>query len=131
YGIVPLPLSNPPSYDFTGQMVNIQFHFTSDVSNTDLGWFVDDVVLYDPNGANANCVVNAGRGGTTPCDRRQASEWDFNEGDYCQGCTYTFYAIVECGREMHLPLDDMEGADVAVTNVITGAPTSLRCVNQT
>ncbi len=131
YNVNPLPLSDWPNYDFTGQMVNVQFVFTSDGSVHDLGWMVDDVLMYDPNGANAGCVINAGHAGTAPCSQRQASDWFFNEGDYCAGCTYTFYAIVECGREMHLPLDDMEGADITITNVVTGAPVSLRCVNQT
>lgn len=116
---------------FAGQSVQIEFRFTSDNSGQDIGWFVDDVKLYDTTSANLACRNNAGVGGMTPCSNRVSTRWDFNESAYCQGCTYTFYALVECGREMHLPLDDMEGADVSITNVVTGAPVSLRCANQT
>lgn len=126
YSIVPLDLGA-----WAGQVVTIGWRFRSDNSSTDLGWFVDDVLVWDENGANADCVINAGRQGTTPCSERETDQWSFNEGDYCQGCSYTFYVLVECGREMHLPLDDMEGADVQVTDVLTGLPVSLRCVNET
>jgi hypothetical protein len=127
----PIPLADPPNWDFTGQSVAVEFRFTSDASVNALGWMVDDVVLWDDNGAIAGCSINAGLAGTAPCDQREAAEWDFNEGAFCQGCTYTFYALVECGREMHLPMWDMEGADVQVTDMVTGLPVPLRCRNDT
>ncbi|MEM7244815.1 MAG: hypothetical protein AAF533_05695 [Acidobacteriota bacterium] len=80
---------------------------------------------------DAGCTANAGAGGTTPCATRQATSWIFNEDAFCRSCPYTFYVLVECGREMHLPLADMEGVDLTITNVITGQPVSLRCLNDT
>lgn len=58
-----------------------------------------------------------------------ATTWDFDEGSYCSRCDYSFYVLVECGREMHLPLDDMEGAGIRVTEVLTGTPVPIRCRN--
>jgi len=75
------------------------------------------------------CSASAGSGQTTGCSMRVADRWAFNEGDYCRGCRSTFYVVVECGREMHLPLDDMEGASISVTEVLTGHPVTLRCLN--
>src|SRR5688572_25336370 len=73
------------------------------------------------------CSAGAGSGQTTGCGVRVEEHWSFNEGDYCLGCRTTFYVVVECGREMHLPLDDMEGARVTVTEVLSGRPVTLRC----
>jgi hypothetical protein len=116
---------------FDGQVITLGFRFTADASNNTLGWFVDDVLLWDANGANDRCVINAGRLGYEPCSTTVSDAWDFNEVDRCVGCTYTFYVLAECGREMHLAFRDAEGADVQVTELATGAPVALRCVNQT
>lgn len=56
--------------------------------------------------------------------------WQFDEGSWCSGCRYTFYVLVECGTEMHLPLTDMEGARISVTEVLTGERIPLRCQNE-
>jgi hypothetical protein len=131
YVAQPLPMSDPPNYDFAGQVVTISFRFTSDSSVVDLGWFVDDVALVDGNGTQRECVQNAGSLGYTACDARALTQWNFNESQFCLNCPYTFYVLVECGREMHLPMWDMEGADIRISNVLTGAPVPLRCRNQT
>ena len=61
--------------------------------------------------ANPNCLLaQTGSAFVTSCDETVATTWSFNETAFCQGCEYTFYVLVECGREMHLPLSDMEGA---------------------
>jgi hypothetical protein len=123
---------NPINLDaWAGQTITVEFRFTSDATVTDLGWFVDDVVIWEPNGADAECVTHAGTQGREACSEQLSTQWDFYEGAFCQGCTYTFYALVECGREMHVPLSDMEGADIEIVNMVTGLPVPLRCVNQT
>ena len=55
--------------------------------------------------------------------------WEFDEDSYCSHCHYVFYVLVECGQEMHLPLADMEGASVSITEVLTGLPVPVRCRN--
>jgi hypothetical protein len=55
--------------------------------------------------------------------------WELDEDSYCAACDYTFYVLVECGTEMHLPLGDMEGARISVTEVLTGQPVPVRCQN--
>ena len=75
------------------------------------------------------CTELAGSPGTSACDERVTDQWSFNEAAYCAGCRYTFYVLVECGREMHLPLLDMEGARITVTEVLSGRPATLRCLN--
>lgn len=123
------PISLAP---WAGQMVQIEFRFESDASVEYLGWMVDDVIVWDPAGpGQVDCIRSAGFSDFSPCDQLVSDRWDFYENAFCQGCSYVFYVIVECGREMHIPLWDMEGGDIAVTNMITGAPVPLRCVNQT
>lgn len=116
---------------YAGLNIQIEFRFTSDGSNTDLGWMVDDVQVYNPNSANVPCVISAGKNGNSDCADRLNTQWTFYETNFCQGCLYTFYVLVECGREMHLPLEDMEGADIQITSMSTGLPVPLHCVNQT
>lgn len=116
---------------WAGQVVTIEFRFTSDGTVEDLGWFVDDVEIWDAGVQPANCISSASLGENAPCDQVVSDQWNFDENLFCNGCTYTFYALVECGREMHLPLWDMEGTDLRITDVLTGQPTSLRCINGT
>ena len=116
---------------FAGQSIQVEFRFQANDTNQRLGWMVDDVVVWDPTVGNPDCTRNAGHAGYDPCSQRLSTQWDFNEGRFCAGCQYTFYVLVECGREMHLPLEDMEGADVKVTDMVTGAPVPLHCINQT
>ncbi|MEM7244816.1 MAG: hypothetical protein AAF533_05700 [Acidobacteriota bacterium] len=80
---------------------------------------------------DAGCVAAAGNNGNTDCATRNATTWQFFEGAFCRDCPYTFYVLVDCGREMHLPLLDMEGADVEIRNATTGQPVSLTCWNET
>lgn len=116
---------------WAGRSVRIGFRFTADGRNQGQGWFVDDVVVVDPSTGLASCRVNAGRLGATPCEQRQAGEWRFDESRWCEGCEYSFYVLVECGSEMHLPLRDVEGADIRVTNLLDpSSPPTLRCVNE-
>lgn len=124
---------DPINLDFwAGQLISIEFVFDADNTVHALGWFVDDVMVWNPNVGNPDCIRNAGLGPAAACDDRQATAWTFNESQFCTGCSYSFYVLVECGREMHLPLDDMEGADIRITNVeFPGAPPPLRCVNTT
>lgn len=127
YNFNPIDLS-----PWAGQMVQIEFYFQSDGAFQLTGWFVDDVIAWNPSVGNPDCLKNAGHSPYAPCSQRQSTQWDFNETGFCKGCQYTFYVLVECGREMHLPLEDMEGADVTVTNVVDPlASVPLRCVNQT
>lgn len=77
----------------------------------------------------AACTSQVPGSGLTDCDVRVARQWSFNEAAYCLDCRYTFYVLVECGREMHLPLSDMEGGRVTVTEVLNGRPATLRCLN--
>lgn len=79
--------------------------------------------------AGASCTSQLPGPGLTGCDVRVTDQWSFNEAAYCSGCVYTFYVLVECGREMHLPLTDMEGAEITVTEVLSGRPATLRCLN--
>jgi len=79
--------------------------------------------------AGPACSARAGGPGLSDCGDRVLDNWSFDEGTYCLDCPYTFYALVECGREMHLPLRDMEGARVTVTEVLSGRPATLRCLN--
>ena len=118
---------------YLGQRLVVEFRFTSDNSNSNfLGWFVDDVEVWDQAQANPNCLRELnGRNGIADCSQTVSTSWQFDESDFCQGCTYTFYVRVECGREMHLPLEDMEGARVEITNLVTGSPVPLRCLNET
>jgi hypothetical protein len=116
---------------YAGQVVQIEFRLTSDLTQQALGWMVDDVQVFNSGSANVPCVINAGKNGNAACGDRVNTEWTFFENNFCQGCTYTFYVLVECGREMHIPLDDMEGADIKVTSMATGQPVPLHCVNQT
>ncbi len=127
YNFNPLDLSA-----WAGQSIRVEFRFTTDSSVEMLGWFVDNVVMWNPTGGNPDCIRNAGHAPYAACSDRVATQWNFNESRFCAGCTYTFYVLVECGREMHLPLNDIEGADIRVTNVEFPAATPpLRCVNQT
>lgn len=118
---------------WAGQMVTIGFRFTSDNGDQRTGWFVDDVIAWDTAVGRPNCVIAArgGGAGLSGCADTVNTQWSFNEQAFCEGCSYTFYALVECGREMHLPLRDMEGADVTVTDMLTGLPVPLTCRNET
>ena len=80
----------------------------------------------------ATCTTPAGLPGGYLTARPTTSSstfWDFDEGSYCSRCDYSFYVLVECGREMHVPLDDMEGASVRITEVLSGTPIPIRCRN--
>ena len=114
--------------------VQVGFRFTAGAAApTRIGWMVDDVFVHDDNGANWPCVVEARyHDGVPPlsdCADTEHDGWTFDEGDFCLGCTYTFYAVVECGTEMHLPFSDMEGAEVRVTEVVSGTSPRLTCSN--
>ncbi len=78
------------------------------------------------------CPLPLGRQGGTLTARPTttvATLWDLDDGSYCSHCRYVFYVLLECGREVHLPLNDMEGASVRVTEVLTGTPVPVRCRN--
>ena len=93
-----------------------------------------DVLAWDENGANLDCVREARHELKDPllasCSDAALERWSFDENRFCVGCTYTFYALVECGTEMHLPLADMEGADIAITEVLGGSTPSLAQLQQ-
>ena len=116
---------------FAGQMVALSFRFTADIAPRSPGWMVDDVFVYDKNGADARCVreayYDAGKPTFADCTDTVHDNWAFNESDYCVNCPYTFYVLVECGTAMHLPLWDMEAADLRISNVVSGQTPSLRC----
>jgi len=79
---------------------------------------------------NQTCTRGARTGVYTPCDTTQATEWHFNEEWWCLSCPYTFYIVVECGTEMHLPFYDMEGVVISITDVFTGVQLELEAINQ-
>jgi hypothetical protein len=88
----------------------------------------------NPNFTPATCVIpgdplNGGTLRTSP-STTGASLWEFDEDSYCSHCRYTFYVLVECGQEMDLPLWDMEGASISVTEVLTGTRIPVRCRNE-
>jgi hypothetical protein len=126
YNFAAIPLA-----PWAGLSVQIEFYFEADDTVSFLGWFVDDVIAWDAGVGSVDCILNAGHQTWTGCDVRNSDVWHFNESAFCAGCQYSFYVLVECGRQMHLPLDDMEGAEVRVTNMVTGLPPTLRCLNQT
>lgn len=71
----------------------------------------------------------------TDCAETDATVWRFYEAPppvngFCVGCVYTFYVLVECGTEMHLPFDDMEGARVRISDAITGEYLGVRAENE-
>ncbi|MFC2172206.1 hypothetical protein ACFLU6_06190 [Acidobacteriota bacterium] len=80
-----------------------------------------------------NTLAERGRispnGPITYCDINVNDAWIFDEEAFCRGCDYTFYILVECGTEMHFPFDDMEGATITVTEVLTGQPVPITCEN--
>jgi len=78
--------------------------------------------------AGVGCSNLAGLGFTS-CGTRVTTAWSFNEQDFCKGCLYTFYVLVECGREMHVPVEDMEGMEMTISDVLTGTRPTLRCLN--
>jgi len=68
---------------------------------------------------NLSCTSGADQGVYTPCSTTAATEWHFNEDWWCLSCPYTFYVVVECGTQMHLPFYDMEGVVLEFANVLT------------
>ncbi|MEM7248863.1 MAG: hypothetical protein AAF533_26260 [Acidobacteriota bacterium] len=127
-------LGGPFFAPFIGVPISVQLRFTSDFSIHDqLGWMVDDIRVWDENVGRPNCLFAAvsGNANSVSCGETVQRTWSFNEGAFCEGCSYSFYVVVECGREMHLPLFDMEGVNLAITDVTTGMPVSLRCRNET
>ena len=87
----------------------------------------------DPSILTATCTAPGNRPGgylTARPTTAASTMWDFDEGSYCSRCDYSFYILVECGREMHIPLNDMEGASLRVTEVLTGTPIPIRCRNE-
>ena len=60
----------------------------------------------------------------TCCQQAEGTIWSFYESEteqcFCEGCLYTFYVLVECGTEMHLPFFDAEGMRVRVFDAVTG-----------
>jgi hypothetical protein len=66
---------------------------------------------------------------STPSTRTDTL-WEFDEDGHCSHCTYVFYVLSECGREMHLPFSGLEGAEISVTEVLTGEQVPVRCRNE-
>jgi len=69
------------------------------------------------------------------CNDTDALAWHFyedNAGDdcFCKGCMYTFYILVECGTEMHIPLFDIEGARITIYDSLSGDPLGIRAENE-
>jgi hypothetical protein len=130
YRFTPISLDDPA---WVGNTVQLAFRFTSDISVEDLGWMVDDVFVYEDNGADTTCVREAlyydGSPSLADCSDTLLDDWAFDETEFCHGCAYTFYALVECGTELHVPLSDMEGAEVTITEMVGGTSPALTCEN--
>lgn len=76
------------------------------------------------------CTYGARNGITTRCSTTQTNYWEFDERLWCRSCPYTFYVVVECGTEMHLPFFDMEGVSLTITDIFTGVELELEAINQ-
>lgn len=88
----------------------------------------------NPNVDTDECLVDGlpelhGFLRTTPSTRVDTL-WELDEDGRCGECNYVFYVLSECGREMHLPFMGMEGAQVSVTEVLTGEQVPVRCQNE-
>ena len=116
-----------------GATVRIGFRFISNATVSDLlGWFIDDVRVWDEAVGRPGCLLSRnGSVGISDCGDLVATRWSFPERENCSGCDYTFYVSAECGSELHFPLFDFNGGQFRITNVVTGEPVSLRCVNST
>ena len=68
------------------------------------------------------------------CRQAAGTIWSFYENRteqcFCEGCQYTFYVLVECGTEMHLPFYDAEGMRVRVFDAVTGDALPVRGLNE-
>ena len=76
------------------------------------------------------CSDNAGVRQYTDCSTRVTDIWRFNENQYCRGCEYTFYILVDCGVDMHIPFWDVEASRVKITDVFTGTVMALEAQNE-
>jgi len=128
YSVNPIDLSA-----YAGLDVTLAFRFETSGAPAGLGWMIDDIFVWEERGANMDCVRPALYDGRDPalssCADTVSDQWTFNETWYCNDCIYTFYALVECGTVMHLPLADMEGAEVTITEVVSGTSPALTCEN--
>jgi len=72
---------------YVGSTLQVGFRFTSDGSvSTFLGWFIDDVKVWDQAIANPNCLLaQTGSTFVPGCDQTVATTWSFNETAFCQG----------------------------------------------
>lgn len=96
-----------------------------------VGCGVDDPWCSVAETRSLECTAGGRNGGVwTPCSTTSERIWHFNENQWCWSCPYTFYIVVECGQEMHLPFFDMEGLVMTITDVFTGVQLELEGINQ-
>jgi len=79
--------------------------------------------------------------GNTSINDTVSNHWNFDDFAFCienpgshnfpDGCAFAMYAVVQCGTEFHLPMDDVEGAHIRVFDVFRGEYVELRAESPT
>lgn len=80
-------------------------------------WGFDDN-RYCPGGPGQNCVIPNGGGSPNPGSQFVDST----------GCVFEMYVVADCGRELHLPLCDVESGTIRVLDP-QGGPVVLHAAN--